>query len=266
MYKSLLAISEGGPDAATTFGLAARIAGTFGGSVDAVHYAELRAGDFDIAAQSLPFVRQQFDDQLKSRALHSEKIYKELMAPLPGSTYRDGRDLGREGLIALGRAANLLVIGRPGDEVEDIAPDTVRTALYDCARPVLIAPPNLANQPIESVVVAWNGSLQAARALGYAMPFLEMARRVTVLTGGATPADVLRTLARHGIDVRTDTIPDGSFSARARGRALRNYARDKGADLLVMGAYGHGQLADLLGLGGATAKVISSCQIGRAHV
>ena len=51
------------------------------------------------------------------------------------------------------------------------------------------------------------------------------------------------------------------MSGRARGRALIAYANDKGADLLVMGAYGHGQLSNFLGLGGATAKVISSCPV-----
>ena len=51
MFKSILAISEGGPDAAMSFGLAARIAAMFGGTVDAVHFSETRPGDADIASQ-----------------------------------------------------------------------------------------------------------------------------------------------------------------------------------------------------------------------
>ncbi|MBV8411528.1 MAG: universal stress protein, partial [Alphaproteobacteria bacterium] len=56
-------------------------------------------------------------------------------------------------------------------------------------------------------------------------------------------------------------VDHGEVSGRARGRALIAYAKDRGADLLVMGAYGHGQLSNFLGLGGATAKVISSCPV-----
>ena len=53
----------------------------------------------------------------------------------------------------------------------------------------------------------------------------------------------------------------GTVSGRARGRALLDYTKEKGADLLVMGAYGHGGMTSFLGLGGATAKVIAACPV-----
>jgi nucleotide-binding universal stress UspA family protein len=266
MIKSILAVSEGGPDAAVTFGLAARIATLFRGSVDAIHYSEGRAGDFDIAAQSMPFVRSKFDDRLKSREHESERAYGELLASFPGASFTDGRKLTRERLVALGRAADLVVIGRPGEEPEDIAPDTVRAAIYESGRPVVIAPPNVSERPIERAVVAWNGSVQAARAVAFAMPFLDRASSVTVLAPSRAATDegiafLMRSLQRHGLVARIDSLSDGDLSARARGRALRDYVRDKGDGFLVMGAYGHGGLANLLGLGGATAKVISSCPV-----
>lgn len=266
MYKSILAISEGGPDAAVCFQLAARFAGQFGGTVDAVHYAESRLGDFDIAAQSLPFVRQQFEDRVKSHALESERAFKEHLAAISGATLVSGRDMTRERLLSLGRTADLVVVGRPGGDDDNISPETVRAVLYDCGRPVIVTPPNLPVGAIGSAVVAWNGSLQSVRALAYAMPILERAKKVTVLTPGgrANEGDrnlLLRALERHGVNARLDAIPDGNLSARGRGRALRNYARDSGADFLAMGAFGHGGLSNLLGLGGATAKVISSCPV-----
>jgi nucleotide-binding universal stress UspA family protein len=266
MYKSILALSEGGPDAAACFQLAARFAGMFGGTVDAVHYAESRLGDFDIAAQSLPFVREQFEGRVKSHAAESERAFKEHLASISGATLSSGRDMNRERLLGFGRAADLIVVGRPGGDDDNISPETVRAVLYECARPVIVTPPNLPVGAIGSAVVAWNGSLQSVRALSFAMPFLEKARKVTVLTPGgrANEADrtlLLRTLARHGINANLDALPDANLSARGRGRALRNYARDRGADFLAMGAYGHGGLSNLLGLGGATAKVISSCPV-----
>ncbi len=266
MYKSILAISEGGPDAAMSFGLAARIASTFAGTVDAVHFSEDRPHDVDIAAQAMPFLKPLSDGRLKARERESERAFRELIAPLEGATFTGGEGITRDRLVAMGRYADLVLLGRPGADTENIAPATVNAAIYDCARPVVIAPPDGRSGTISSVVVAWNGSAQAARAVGYALPFLENARAVTIVVAGAKPADVgapllSRNLGRRGIAATVDTMDPGAVSGRARGRALLDYARDKEADLLVMGAYGHGGLTNFLGLGGATAKVISSCPV-----
>ncbi len=270
MYKSILAISEGGPDAAMSFGLAARIAAMFGATVDAVHFSESRLHDVDIAAQAMPFLKAESGARLKARAAESERAFRELIGPIPGATFSGGLDVTLDQLVTLGRFANLLLIGRPGADPENIAPATVKAAIYDCARPVVIGPPDAAphsgDGPIASVVVAWNGSAQAARAVGYALPFLAKARSVTIVVAGATPDAVdapllLRNLARHGVAATAETLDPGAVSGRARGRALLDYAREKKADLLVMGAYGHGGLTNFLGLGGATAKVISSCPV-----
>jgi nucleotide-binding universal stress UspA family protein len=130
----------------------------------------------------------------------------------------------------------------------------------------MIAPPSPDTHPMTSVVVAWNGSAPAARAAGFALPLLEKAREVTIVVAGAAPDDVgtshlLRTLDRHGVAATVETIDPGAVSGRARGRALLDYTRARGAGLLVMGAYGHGGMSTFLGLGGATAKVISSCPV-----
>jgi len=266
MYKSILAISEGGPDAAMSFRLAARFAALFGATVDAVHFTEGRAGEMDIAVQSMPFLKRQSDDRVKARAAESARAWRELVSSLEGATFTNGNDVTLGRLVAMGRYADLLLIGRPGADADNIAPETVSAAIHDCARPVVVAPPNLPDRAIASVVVAWNGSAQAARAAGYAMPFLEKAARVTVVVAGAAPDEVgtshlLRTLARHGIEAGVETLDSGLDAGRARGRALLDFTREKRADLLVMGAYGHGGLTHFLGLGGATAKVISSCPV-----
>jgi nucleotide-binding universal stress UspA family protein len=265
MYKSILAISEGGPDAGMSFGLAARLAALFGATVDAAHFSEVRRGDADIALQSMPFLKTASDDRVEGRAAESARAYSELIARLGGATF-SGKGLTRARLVAMGRESDLVLLGRPGIDPENIAPETVHAALYECARPVLIAPPNDSHQPMSSVLVAWNGSAQAARAVGYARPFLAQAEKVTILVAGAVPDSVgtpflVRTLGRHGIAATVDTMDPGEVSGRARGRALLDYTKEKGAGLLVMGAYGHGGLSNFLGLGGATAKVISACPV-----
>ncbi|MBL6617239.1 MAG: universal stress protein [Reyranella sp.] len=266
MYKSILAISEGGPDAEMSFRLAARIAAAFDGTVDAVHFWEHHRHDSDITKQSMSFLAHLSDDRLAARAQESQRAFGELIQPIKGSTFTGNEKMTREELVRTGRFASLVVIGRPGADNENIAPQTVRAAIYDSARPVVIAPPELKRGSIASVVVAWNGSAQAARAVGLAMPFLVKAAKVTIMVADAAPEEVatpflMRTLGRHGVAATLDTVKLGASTGRGRGRALIAYAKDKGADLLVMGAYGHGELSNFLGLGGATAKVISSCPI-----
>ncbi len=266
VYKSILAISEGGPDAVMSFRLAARIAAEFDGTVDAVHFAEHQSHDADIAVQSMPFLKPLSDERLKARVAESQRAFRDLIAPIKGATFTGKEGMTRDELVQAGRFASLVVIGRPGADDENIAPETVKAAIYDCARPVVIAPPEPTAGPIASVVVAWNGSSQAARAVGAALPFLAKATKVTVLVADAEPDEVaapllLRNLGRRGITATVDTAKFHALSGRGRGRALLDYAKDKGADLLVMGAYGHGELSNFLGLGGATAKVIAGCPI-----
>lgn len=259
MPKNILAISEGGPDAAPSFRLAVRVAALFDGTVDAIHFAEGRRHELDITSQSMPFVGRIADDRLAERERESRRAWKEI-ALLAGGELTDVEGVSLEQVVKLGRFADLLVIGRPGTDPDNIAPETVKAALYECARPVIVAPPRLEKPTLSSVVVAWNGSLQAARAVDYALPFLEKATKVTVIASGET-AGLLTLLARHGVDAEVVPGDHHDLSGRARGRALIELARLRGADLLVMGAYGHGGLSNFLGLGGATAKVISSCPV-----
>ncbi len=264
MYKSILAISEGGPDAAMSFRLAGRIAAMFDGTVDAVHFTESRPHDVDIAAQAMPFLKRLSDERLQARAAESERVFRALIGSLKDATFTGGLEVTLDDIVAKGRLASLLVIGRPGADEENISPATVKAALYDCARPVMIAPPEERATSLSSVLVAWNGRVQAARAVGAALPFLRKAGTVTLLVADAQPEDVdapllQRYLGRHGIATIVETMTSGALTGRGRGRALLAHAREKGADLVVMGAYGHGGLSNFLGLGGATAKVIASC-------
>jgi nucleotide-binding universal stress UspA family protein len=270
MFKSILAVSEGGPDAAMSFKLAARVAGLFDGTVDALHLpvgpAGGMVGGLAMSGEAMPLIMNLDDERLEQRSKESERAYKETIALIKGATYTAAKTATLDAMVAMGRCSDILVLGRPGADPENVAPATVEAALYECARPVMIAPPNPGSGNFKSIVVAWNGSFQAARVVEYAMPFLEKADKVTLLVVGSKPDDVgasylARNLARGNVNSTIDAIDPGAVSGRARGRALLNYTHDKGADLLVMGAYGRGQVLSFLGLGGATGKVISSCRV-----
>ncbi len=256
MFKSVLAVSEGGPDASMSFVLAGRVAAAFDGTVDALHLAA-GSGRFHLGS----------DEALAARAARSARTYEEIVAALPGATYTaDTAIAPLEALVTMGRLSDVIVLGRPGSDPANASPAAINTALFECARAVMIAPPLVGEGPFASVVLAWNGSFEATRAVEYAMPFLLKAREITILVVGKKPDDVAasllaRNLGRHGLRPRIDAIDPGAVSGRARGRALLGYVRDRAADLLVMGSYGDGKLANFLGLGGATAKVISSCPV-----
>jgi nucleotide-binding universal stress UspA family protein len=257
MFKTILAVSEGGPDAVTTFGLAKRVAGLFGAVVDALYVPDKSGrGVMGISVRA-------HVDALKSHARECERWYREILADAANNTYTAETALPPlEALRAMGRRSDLLVAGRPGDP-PNLAPDTVRVAIHDCARAVLVAPPRPSVGSFRSVIVAWNGSAQAARAVHFAMPLLAKANQITILIAGRKPGEVRTDLLvrAHHLRATIDAIDPGPVSSRARGRALLSYTHDAEADLLVIGAYGGGQLATFLGVGGATGKVISSCRV-----
>jgi nucleotide-binding universal stress UspA family protein len=270
MFKSILAVSEGGPDAAMSFKLAARVATLFDGAVDALHLpvgpAGGMVGGLAMSGEAMPLIMNIDDERLEARAKESERVYNEVLGSIKGATYTAASTATLDTMVAMGRCSDILVLGRPGADPENVAPATVEAAIYECARAVMIAPPNAGSGGFNNVIVAWNGSFQAARAVEYALPVLAKASEITLLVVGTTPDEVgaaylARNLGRHGITMTIDAIDPGAVSGRARGRALLDYTHGKGADLLVMGAYGRGQVLSFLGVGGATGKVISSCRV-----
>jgi nucleotide-binding universal stress UspA family protein len=258
MFKTILAVSEGGPDAVMTFGLARRVASLFGAAVDVLYVP-------DMSGRGVLSLRAHIN-ALKSHAEESARWYREILADTANNTYTAETALPPlEALRVMGRRSDLLVAARPGDP-PNLAPDTMRVAIHDCARAVLVAPPKPSVGAFRSVIVAWNGSAQAARAVHFALPLLARADEIKILVAGREAGEVrtdllVRNLDRHHLRTTIDSIDPGLVSSRARGRALLAYTHDAEADLLVMGAYGGGQLATFLGVGGATGKVISSCRV-----
>ena len=139
-------------------------------------------------------------------------------------------------------------------------------ALLGCRRPCLVLPPQWdGSLACERVALAWNGSLEATRAIHVALPFLAHAREV-VAVDGAAPAthdaavprfQPLEYLAHHGIAARQRRIHASPDEA---GEALLHEARRMNADLLVMGAYAHSRLRERV-LGGATRHILQGATL-----
>jgi nucleotide-binding universal stress UspA family protein len=166
-----------------------------------------------------------------------------------------------EHINRLGHFADLIVIGQGGSVDEPRVSHTVENnILMGSARPILVVPYiGYKNTIGNHIMVAWNETKEATRAVNDALPLLEKASIVDVLTiiNGKTDddvpaADITLYLARHGVKAEaSSTVKKGLTTSDI----LLNRAADHGVDLIVMGAYGHSRLRELV-LGGATHNVL----------
>lgn len=175
------------------------------------------------------------------------------------------------GSLALSaRYADLVVMGQVDPQVADTPAesDFPDHAVLASGRPTLLVPYVGSYPKIgQHVVVAWNASRESTRAVTDALPLLQRAAKVTIITGDARPgatghgadpgADIALYLSRHGVRVTVSTEQTAGIDI---GSMLLSRIADIGADLLVMGAYGHSRLRELV-LGGATRTVLSEMTV-----
>ncbi len=167
------------------------------------------------------------------------------------------------------RYADLLVTGHSeGDSVSWFDMAATKHIALESGRPVLVVPCGAKIASLgQRVLVAWNGSREAVRAVHDALPLLERASFVQVVVvnpqvgygeHGAVPgADICLHLARHGIQAEAYV---GHTDSQAIGAALLTQATAIGADLVVMGAYGHSRFRELV-LGGVTRHLLQHLQV-----
>ncbi len=168
--------------------------------------------------------------------------------------------------LHLARLSDLTVIARPGAEEEGGLTTTFDAALFDSGRPVMLVPSAPAAELGTTVAIAWDRSREAARAVGAALPLLTAAKKVVILTaresgrepgGEPEPSELAAYLALHGADARTWAFAPGPGSL---GGALLEEAAKAEANLLVMGAYGHSRLREMV-LGGVTRSVLADAEM-----
>lgn len=149
-----------------------------------------------------------------------------------------------------------------GDVAENMA---IEGALFGSGRPVLVVPYiQSSGLKLDRVMVCWDGSQNAARAVGDAMPFLLRAGTIDVVTvdrqerrNELVGARIATHLARHGlkVDLKPIVAPDSDVA-----NAILSFAADNSTDLIVMGGYGHTRLREFV-LGGATSGILGSMTV-----
>lgn len=222
---------------------------------DMIQAAEKEGGDR--AAQG----RQMFDALAKELSL---KIDDKPGAA--GASASWSEEIGREDEVTArqGRLADLIVVGRPTATSDVSTTLTLNAALFDTGRPVLVVPPGGAGAFGKNIAISWNGSPQSARAVASAMGLIEAAEKVTVMTvnsertSAARAPELAEFLEWHGLKPFTLTFE--SEGKKAIGAPLLKECADAGVDLLVMGAYTHSRMRQLI-LGGVTRHVLEEADI-----
>lgn len=179
----------------------------------------------------------------------------------PGASWRDAVD-GADVLAVEAGFTDLIVLGLPSAD-DRSASTLLDTALFTSGVPVLIAPPTPPIGLGERVLIGWNRTVQSERAIARAMPFLKKAQHVVLFaveTGakrGPAVSEAARYLAWHEVAV---TVKEVETTERHVGEVLLEETSTSDADLLVMGAYSHSRLREMI-LGGVTRYILSHAQL-----
>jgi nucleotide-binding universal stress UspA family protein len=199
----------------------------------------------------------------KARAMFDE-VREAAAVPTAGKPSPTGlsaawrEETGREDetTVRRGRLADLVVVGQPTAQAEAPSRMTFNAALFETGRPVLVAPLQAVQSIGRTIAIAWSGSAEASRAVTAALPFIERAEASAILsiasddTAGTAGTELADYLAWHGLAAGCHTV---SGEGVAVGEALLKACA--GVDLLVMGAYTHSRLRQLI-LGGTTRHVL----------
>ena len=269
--KTILAVIPEGSDAEAALAPATALAERHGAHLAVLAITELPAADYGYGYGSYggvatgQFLVERMEEARKRVEALAERLRERLAGPGVSAEVRTAaRSLAgvADEVSHHGRYADLILMARSGDEGSETQAKALDGALFDSGRGVALVPPGWAQGFGERITIAWDGSRPAARAIGAAMPLIDAAAEVRIAlvepkvgneSHGPEPgADLGAALARHNPNVSVDRLP---ALDRPVAKALLEHAADAGADLLVLGAYGHSRFAQAV-FGGVTRDML----------
>ena len=280
MYKHILVPTQGLDNEAPVYAAALQIAKLHGGHISFLHVKvdvtdtllAMTAGGMGAGAAIQDVIDRLQEDITAAERRTWEKFgaFCQQAGIRPDAQPGDGLsaelvvETGNEGqwLAEHGRFVDLIVVGRP----DTGHPESVEVALMDSGKPVLIAPTNASQSLVGTIAIAWKDTVEAARAVAAAMPLIEAAQAVVILSveekhSDATSAETCEKLARslrwHNPTTRVQHVKgDG----RAPVETLLDAAGACATDLLVMGGYSHSRLREVV-FGGFTQRILDKAEL-----
>ncbi|EEE46184.1 universal stress protein [Roseibium alexandrii] len=210
----------------------------------------------DQAIAAAKDAKNQFDEFARLAGVKNESRLAEILTGGP-----------LDNVLAHCRPTDLVVIGQSNpDKPEPMRELLIETILFESGVPVLLVP-YIGSKSFEpkNVLVGWDGSSTATRAILSAIPVLEKADKVTVLViekkansqAGQPGAEVANYLARHNMNVTIDVVSNPQTGVAD---TVLNYVTDNSNDLVVMGGYGHSRMREFL-FGGATREILEAMTV-----
>ncbi len=275
--RKILVSVDGSEVGRTVLETAVTIAHEHGAHIDALHVRpDPRLGvplmGEGVSAAMVEELIKLTDEEAAVRAANAKALFDEIQrdrglslgcdpaAAGPSISWAQTDAREEEEIARRGRLSDIIILGRPSLRPDSDATVIFNAALFETGRPVLVAPTPLGSSIGRRIAIAWNGSVEASRAICAAMDFLQRAEVVEVIAADPDRsadhglADLVDYLAWHGIDAhRSIAKPDKNVSD-----ALLDAIGD--ADLVVMGAYSHSRLRELI-LGGVTRYMLEHARI-----
>jgi len=285
-FKDLLVIVDDTTNCATRLDVAVQVASRFGGHLTGLYVsqplmipsyvrAEIAAGlpggmPSPIPSQTTGEMFKVESQVQREAAGRAQKLFQS-RAEIPGITteWREREGDLSEVAILHARYADLTIIGQEDPEAGEgsirVLPEHL---LLGVGRPILVVPYAGTFKSVgERVLVAWNASRAATRAVNDAVPILQKATQVTVLAinpqrgvsgdGDVPGADLALHLSRHGVKAEASWVRAADIEVAAM---LLSRASDFQADLIVMGGYGHSRVREIV-LGGATREILKTMTV-----
>lgn len=265
MLKNILVHLDGSPKADTRLALAQQLALRHEANLTALYgvLPSMMAATWAVgeALASAASLLADLDREQRERAY---MVFKQASRRGP-LTWLDGGDSPYWTLQQRAPYADLLVLGQTDREdalTGALPPGFVADAISDTGKPTLIVPPAGSFEAIaKRVLIAWKPSREASRAVNAALPMLHLAKTLDLASRRETDdADVDHAVALEGwlrsqgvsADIRRHELGNGEI-----GPALLSLAADTGADLLVMGCYGHSRAREWVA-GGASRSILET--------
>lgn len=222
------------------------------------------AGPFDaVPSAIIEELIARSESEARENAMSFEQQAQRHKANVETKILRSGRHEAGHAFASAARNFDLSIVPQLQPE-DDNLPNFAEAALFDSGHPVILVP-YIQKTPasFKRVLVCWDGSRAAARAIADAWPILERADAVDIVTAGdeSTVYDLQQGLgqhfAQHGVAARLHALPVNDIDV---GNAILSHAADMGATMIVMGGYGHGRAREWA-LGGVTRTVLKTMTV-----